>query len=705
MCQVNIFRYLRFVTVGGATCLGFAWAQVLAPMGYTGALVTPTADVMAPNTIQLSYTNDNPERPSRFPGEPYGSVNLGIGLLPGLEVVGRVAFDGDLQCNLFKPQGECPAGLRDHSFGLKYQLPYAFSGGTRIAVGVTDFGGAATNFRSIYGVATSEMGSWDVSLGYGRRGSPDALLSGLFGSARLHITERLQGVGEFGQNNHRAGLVLNQPLSERWSAQLAWSRYFNARSGFKTNAVSVGLTYAADGHVRTGRPSRRGSAVAGGARRALPTSQELAANASLPVRERAEALARRVRAQGLRAVTVRYRDETQADGRSIGIWQVDFDSAAGHELADALGALWMAWLQSTGPADQRLAANVSYLGQMYYRLETDRRCAESVVQGYVDCQPGQSPRARLTTDVPEEGGWEVVYSDGDELRGRPQVELGLDVRAKAATELGLADYSLALDVAASVPFGNGWFWQGYATVPAIQSDDFRAGGQFWLLGHPKTRMDQALLSYVRPIAIGETTVLTQWSAGAITAFARGGQVDAVWWSEDGRWRWGLTAGSYRSSSRNLTSRPALLKAKYELRPGHWSVEAMAGQFLGGDTGWMLRSQHWMGNVGVALFAHRSQTDRLAARPKSFIGVEFSIPLGSGTVTDSQSLGRVDARVKNRVEWGLSTKVGEADNAITRGYGEVPLPRYGVWTDMLDYDRVTVPAWLARRKTIMDNAMP
>ncbi|MDZ4161034.1 MAG: YjbH domain-containing protein, partial [Burkholderiales bacterium] len=143
----------------------------LSPSGYTGAINTPTADVLPMGSATLALTNSIPEQAQRFKGSGgFGGLNLGFGLFPGLELVGRLAFDGDLQCNLFSGAA-CKGGTRDLSVGGKYQLPLTLPFNTRLAVGATDYGGAATNYRQAYGVATSTLGPVDVSLGYSKGSS------------------------------------------------------------------------------------------------------------------------------------------------------------------------------------------------------------------------------------------------------------------------------------------------------------------------------------------------------------------------------------------------------------------------------------------------------------------------------------------------------------------------------------------------------
>jgi hypothetical protein len=56
---------------------------------------------------------------------------------------------------------------------------------------------------------------------------------------------------------------------------------------------------------------------------------------------------------------------------------------------------------------------------------------------------------------------------------------------------------------------------------------------------------------------------------------------------------------------------------------------------------------------------------------------------------------------DRLAWGQKTKVGDRDNVITGGYGEIPRPRHGVWSDFTDHDRAgPADAW-ARRDRVRD----
>jgi len=122
-----------------------AQTYMLSANGYSGLGLVPSASVLPTGWGTAAMDNTLP-----------GAVNtqglstqVGFGLAPGLELVGRLAAN-DGKCNMFR-SGACPPDMvRDFSAGLKWapELPWLKSHGVQLALGVTDVGGAATYFRS-----------------------------------------------------------------------------------------------------------------------------------------------------------------------------------------------------------------------------------------------------------------------------------------------------------------------------------------------------------------------------------------------------------------------------------------------------------------------------------------------------------------------------------------------------------------------------
>ena len=137
-------------------------AEVLSPNGYSGLGLVPSARTLKAGEAVLAF---DPTLPGAADTSGY-NTQIGFGLLTNLELVGRLATN-NLKCNGFKV-GECPPNsIRDFSSSIKWSLPIDWLklNKTAVAVGVTDFGGAATFFRSYYGVATKSYDQFDVSMG------------------------------------------------------------------------------------------------------------------------------------------------------------------------------------------------------------------------------------------------------------------------------------------------------------------------------------------------------------------------------------------------------------------------------------------------------------------------------------------------------------------------------------------------------------
>lgn len=117
-CRALFWLGIIFMALAGVRLQ----AQPLSPSGYTGAINTPTALTMRPGSMGLALTNSIPEFHALYPDVGgFGGINLGFGLVEGLEAVGRLTFNGDLNCDTY--YANCKSSTRDLSVGGKYQLP------------------------------------------------------------------------------------------------------------------------------------------------------------------------------------------------------------------------------------------------------------------------------------------------------------------------------------------------------------------------------------------------------------------------------------------------------------------------------------------------------------------------------------------------------------------------------------------------------
>ncbi len=701
----------------------------LAPTGYSAAINSPTADVLPWGGAGLSLANSNPERARRKPQGSFGSVNAGFGLLPGLELVGRLAYDGDLDCNIFFKT--CAWGQRDLSVSAKYQLPIELPLDTRLAVGFTDYGGAATNYRSYYGVATSTWGPLDLSLGYGRPKAATALLDGGFGSVVLRLDDHWAAALEHDSREARLGLNYVRPLTrdlalrvgasrkltdstgqQAWqmNAALNWvmgqtpEPFLPRRSPLATQSYYAGTETVASpwSSAPVAAPAVIDTAVAS---QTAPLPQPAQQSALPPAPLTAEGLAQALQASGFAQISVRH---SPAQTGQPALWQVRAESRRWRQSQiDALGAALATWLKPVGAtvADE-LLLTLTYQREPVLHAYTNATCLDGWLQGWTRCagmagleeadgQPGRALWLSRTGEWPaalqarlqsrREAASPESVQQAFEAAGPawlPQFEIGPGLRTAVGTELGLFDYSLALELGTEVNLAPGLFWQGVLSAPMLHSNDFKDGQAFAGYRPKELGFDSSLLSYWKALPHG---VATQASAGYIDRSYRGGMVEGLWMTEDGRWRLSATAGRFEHELTAVRQTPLLGSARWSLVPGAWQLEATAGRFLGGDQGYNLASKHWFGDTLVSLFYRASQGDAgtLMAAQRKFAGFSISLPLGPKA---AQELGPVSVRGSDRFAWGLQTKVGDKDNALTQGYGDQPRVRHGLRSDVTDFDR-------------------
>ena len=147
------------LAVSGLLFSGSINGQSLSPNGYSGLGLVPSANTLKGGTAVLAFD-------PTVPGAPITTgynTQIGFGLMDNLELVGRLATNNQ-KCNGFQP-GACPPNsYRDFSSSMKWSLPIDWlkQNNAAVAVGATDFGGAATFFRSYYLVGTKSCDQFVV---------------------------------------------------------------------------------------------------------------------------------------------------------------------------------------------------------------------------------------------------------------------------------------------------------------------------------------------------------------------------------------------------------------------------------------------------------------------------------------------------------------------------------------------------------------
>ncbi|MDB5732871.1 MAG: Exopolysaccharide biosynthesis protein YbjH [Variovorax sp.] len=693
--------------------------------GFTGWSVTPTARLLPWGSVSLAYDSELVGAPVSGLGTGGHNFVAGFGLLPNLEVSGRMAAN-TLQTHCYTEA----CGLRDLSANFKAGMPLDSALRWHAAIGMTDVGGQASFFRSTYGVLTYSPDKLDLSLGYARRGgtaavNPVTALKGVFASAAYRPLSWAQTHVEYTNGKAWAGARLFAPaewLPAGWSAHAGinvrlrgdertarswWSLGLNiplykvpttrtvesspAESGLASGAppdaapasrLAQRREFSTQG-LPVSTPPEATSHAGPGLASSLDTSGSgIATSEPAPVSDdRLRELAEALRAQGFEDIGV----GRMPDG-AIAV-QVN-NATYNVNTADGLGV-------ALGVIARRLGE-----ARSDYRLVlTQRQTAIVGVAGRADClaqwiagkSPGCNPGRLLT---PGATAVDSLVRDARWL-GEPTapswstMRLVLEpvLRSTIGTEYGVFDYSLGLRATVQQPLWRGAYAEVSHVAPLQASSDFRDPAVF---GSQRLTSvtDRVLVHQVWRLPVERLwapqarSAAARWGADAVTAHVTAGRINESyrgaygelrWEPAQGRHRFGIEGGRFEriADSASLlpaTSHPLLGSYRYSFTPTHTDFEVTAGQFLHNDTGARVGVKQWFHDVAVSFYVRRTKFD-WDRSARTFAGVELSIPLTPRKdMTPTHHV-----QVTGTPQWSHSveTVVRQAQNFVTSGQGVLP----------------------------------
>lgn len=695
---------LTAVAASLAFISNFSQAQVttLTQAGYTGLGITPNAHVIDWGRAEFSYDNQLPGVLSNTHGSNYV---LGFGLLPNLEIYDRLATNS-LSANCFAEN----CGIRDLSTGAKFGIPLDAAHRFRAAVGATDVGGAATNFRSYYGVFTYSEHAIEASAGLARRRqAPGSLsrspLSGPFAAAAWQPAPWLRTQVEYTDRNAWAGIRLFAPrgwMPDGWSAFIGTNHRLNNNAYTERSWISAGLSiplykipktqpHAASDTTRTatlpGEATASMAATApsgGGARPAAPVESNPATNAPVPSTKlddtRLQALARALEHRGLDSIWVgRLPNDAVIVRADNGVYRrnsVDALGAALGAVASAIGKAHSAYrliLTQDGIPLVAAAGNADCL-----RLWVERQEPACIPFGL--STPGTADLDRL-----QEG---AVWSVRNQQPAWQTLRVAISpvLRTHIGTELGALNYSAGANVGLQLPLWAGGRLEWRRDVPVANSSEYdRAGG----FGPERIRGETERLALVHITHVP----LERWfgtrghngsSLGGMSFQGLVGRVGGTFDGVHGALRWepgegwhrftaesgyfrNAAFGTDRPTSFVRNAKPLLVNYRYNFNPTRSYVEASAGQFMYNDRGLQLGLRQWFNDVSVRVYYRRS---RFPADPvRQFIGLELAFPIGPRR--DARPIPHLQLGGTPRFTVGDETLVRDVNNAVRGGYGVVP----------------------------------
>lgn len=663
--------------------------------GFTGLEITPNAQLLGWGRLALTYDNQLPGA-----ADPHGSNFVaGFGLLPNFEVSGRIAAN-TLQTNCFVSS----CGLRDLSASAKVGIGLDQANRFRIAAGATDIGGAATFFRSYYGVLTYSVETVEISGGFAKRGNSASLaarspLDGPFASAAWQPFSWVRGQVEYTDRNAWAGIRLFAPgqwLPDGWSAFVgANTRLSNsnvtARS-WLTAGISIPLY-----KVPAMAPERATAAPPqlSGNQQPLPTYQprippqaaQAAPRVAVPaVRHEPPSdavlreLSLQLKSRGLEDIWIgRLPDGSIAIRANNATYNWNTVDAVGAGLAAIAGVLGDDRSGYRFVLTQRQIPIVAITGQTDCLREWISQRQASCAAGELST-PGSMPLSLL-----HQGADWVVHGLQPSWKTL-RIAISPVLRTTVATEVGVLDYSAGINVGFLQPLWSGASAEWRVQHELARSDDFAAGG---ILAGRRMRNGTERLAFTQTVRLplerwvphGDDLRVRNWGLAATTAQATVGRigshfdgVHAAVRTEpgNGAHRITLQSGLLRNSDYGSvpgearTARPLLLGYRYNVAATRTYLEATGGQFMNNDRGLQLGLRQWFGDVSVQAFVRRTKFS--AGPSQTSAGLEISVPIGPRR---DMNPSWIQVTGTPRFAHSVESRVGGTNNAIISGAGVLP----------------------------------
>ncbi|HEY8358744.1 MAG TPA: YjbH domain-containing protein [Ramlibacter sp.] len=664
--------------------------------GFTGLTITPNAHVVGWGRFDFVYDRQLPGAAGNSSGDNYVG---GFGLFPNLEVSGRVAANENPDnCFINVCQG-----IRDLSLSGKASIGLDARNRFRVAGGAGAVGGAATNFRTVYGVLTFDEGPFQVSGGLARRSDGGRVyrspLHGVFAGAAWQPAPWLRTHIEYTDRQAWAGVRLFAPsawVPEGWSAHVGANARLTDNDLTSRAWLSAGVSIPLYKVPRLASGSERAPLPAlAGAQQPLPAYEARVppaapapgpaatptAPSSPPARASdatLEELGAELRRRGFEDIRV----GRMADGSTaVRVNNATYNWNSVDAVGAALGGIARVLGDTAGAyrllLTQRQVPLVAVTGQA--------NCLQRwIAEGAAECAAGElSTPGTSAIDRLHAGAQWVV--DGLQPSWRTlRVALSPVLRTNVATEVGVLDYSAGINVGLSQPLWAGATLDWRLQTELSRTGDYAEGG---ILGDRRVfngterfaLTQTARVPLERWLGAADDVRIRDWGLAAVTAQATLGRVGhrfdglhgAVRWEPgEGRHRLTVQGGAFRNNdfgavrAEPLTARPLLGTYRYNFAPTRTYVEATAGRFMNNDGGFQVGLRQWFGDFTVHVFAKRTQF----TTARNLAGLEVSIPLGPRR---DMNPGLVQVTGTPRFAHSIETVVGGGANVVTIGQAVLP----------------------------------
>ena len=703
----------------------FSLENQIGSNGVSGQVFTPNA-LISKGVFDFQYMDRNIGIP-RYQGYNFSST---FGLSEFLEVGGRLSGN-TWTTNLYNFDG----GNRDLSASGKVQLNTLFGFDNlpiKLALGSVDYGGAATFYKSNYGVATFDHKNWQFNMGYGKALTDRTYntISGPFASMATALTPWASVRVEASNKKTWTGITIynesipklinstpNTKLFLSWDSQISGLDMMGSRP-----MLSIGVKIPLDSSLSGLSKEKDILSIKGNVSietrvdleleakgfddikqkrlNLKETDQKYKANElkvtpssiKTEIKDRLLDIAKDLNDQGFESIDIGFDEE---------ILVVQFsDFVFDHNNLDGVGVALGVLAQNTD--------NLTKTSLQKYRLVLSKWGVPSVgYSGDIGClrkwlenlsceqQQALKPEVKDLNKWLNSANLEII--NYKPYTFKPRIKINPVQNYYVGTEYGLIDYSIGLEIQTAIPLWKGGLIEFGEVFPVKSSGNY---SDYKIFNFTKIRhgVEHTLVHHIERLENGFSARV---SGGQLfTGTFKGAQAEIRWENERGDVESGLTTSYWKSENMLLERRiatPTTAFAKYAPKGQDWSFEMNLGEYWYKDKGVSLISNHWFGDTMLSMYLRRS------VPPEPFwpgpLGVTFAGFSVSFPLTPRKAMKPDFFQIKGASQYGfnLGTPVGRADSFIVGSNGipvyikalvDAPVSSI-LATDILDHDRMNL----------------
>jgi len=708
------FRVFLFVLPLTAAFSVQAVTNSMAQTGFSGLLRIPTAEALPFGDISLNYQwEDNIDHDTGYSSGAHNTILMGLGLLPGLEFTVQ---------NTHKLLSDGPGWSGTHSSDLSFSAKYDFKpflpeNWFSFALGVQDYGGAASNHKNAYAVASKEFFdnsfyNFRLTAGYGKGNERNQMgsdyLQGAFAGIEWQPTPWLQLLGDYDGTGKNAGVKLFTPdnwMPYGWQANITYQVYSDSLTDNRDNQwVGLGLTlplavgtnakrYTANGvnesfPLETERQQITAQIADTKQKQNKQTEANLPSLAALAQKNNKDQ--KNQQSEQLQKILVGYGFENVRTGWSKNTVVVALENNLfnWNEL-DALGVVLGVIVDNSSAESFEFYLLNNQISVL--KITGNRQQVQDYLQQSSD-KPVSVHGLSISNQKLDGQGVSWFSERQASSHFVPRFIFAPDLRSTLGTELGVFDYSLALSSNLQMSLWSGGVMDVRHLLPVSHSDSY-ADGEYFANSRHQSEVDRILFhqAFALPAAI-----VTQFSLGQINKSYRGLLNETRWESASGKHRFKTEVGQFRNENDDYDYQPVLASYRYFVRGLDLAVEGTYGQHWAGDLGGSLTLKQWFGDMSVNITYQNTTCDsantELAcasdgyAENHEYVGLTFQFPFG----TRKNFSPAIGLQVKTLDQWGYGyrSRINNDANYISANRAGKTNLQYNIDQQYFNRDRLS-----------------